>query len=232
MKKFIVPVLSICFFISCSTDDTALNTVETTTDSASDGKITTKSLNNPENPANAFDYVGQLHTEILDDYLQNHQDETTLTGIIDNVDATAVSNTDFVSISDDYSGLDAGIVQWTMANINYPKNIMNKAGLSERGTLLMEDFIALIEILEFQPYNDACNSIKAFESTVMNDGYLTESDEQIILSAASIARYSIYYSGIRVRKWSRTKNGITASAFTNDVAEAVTMSVTADLLTN
>jgi len=233
MKKFIVPVLSVCFFISCSTDDTALNTVETTTtDSASDIIITEKSLINAANAANPFDYVGELHKEILEDYLQKYETQTTIPVVVNNVDAIAVHNTEFTSIDENYPGLPSAAVEWTMENIDNLENIMDKAELSVNGKLVMNDLIELMDALETQSPANVISSVKAFESSVMSNESLSGTDMQVILSAASIARYSTEYYTSGPRKWIKTKNGVTASASTNTLSEAITMSVTADLLTD
>ena len=232
MKKFIVPVLCVCFFMSCSTDDTALNTVATTTDSASDGKITKKNMINPVNAANAYDYVGQLQAEILGEYLEGYPVQPAAAGTIINVEAVADSNPDFVSISSSYPGLNTTDVVWTMGKINYPDVVMGKGQLSVRGKLSMGEFIAMIDSFQNEPDNEVLVTIKNFETIVINDSYLNQTDKQVILSATSIARYSMSLTGNGERGWLKTKFGITASARCSKACEAITMSVTANLLSD
>lgn len=235
MKKFIVPVLSICFFMSCSTDDTALNTVETTTtDSASDKNITEKSLGNPENPANTFDYIGALHIEMLDNYLNTCKEGEDADYVVRNVEAIARHNSKFISqnLNNGYTGLDVNDVEWTMENIDLPKDIMIKSGLGTGAKLLMENFIAMLDTYENTPFNEACNAIKAFEAGIIVNQNLTSSEARTILCSTSIARYALSYSDGRIRKWYKIKNAVTSSVFTMDIADALTISVTADVLTD
>lgn len=226
-----MPVLSICFFISCSTDDTALNTVETTTTDSAFQQTTTKSLSVAANTANVYDNAGRLYSEILTKYFQTYSSsslmlETTIT----NVDNAALTNSEFASIGN-YSGLNPTNMQWTLANINNTSAIITKAGLSENGKMIMINFISLLPTFEPLPFSTVYNTIKALETSVSNDTSLNRVDRQIILSAFSIARYSIYYSIEKPRRWEKVRASVLASSVTNELQLAITTSVSADLLT-
>lgn len=231
MKKFIVPVLSVCFFMSCSTDDTALNTVETTTtDSAFDQKITQKNLTIIENPANAFDFVGQLYVEILDDYIATYGEEGASSLVVNNVEFIAKKNTGFESICTTEVSLDENQVLWLLENINYPATIVEGADLSFKGKQLLMNFIAMLDSFENTPYTQVYGTIRGFEDTVINDTSLTDTDMQVILSTSSVARYSIAYGDARKRWWKNTRSGIVGSVNADTPAEAILMSASTDLL--
>jgi hypothetical protein len=227
MKKFIVPVLSVCFFISCNTDDTALNTVETTTtDSASDKIITEKSLVNPENPYNEYDFLGKIHAEILSDCNENY---IISTDIITNVETIAISNADFTEIGNGYNGLDPDRLEWISENAILPERMIDGLDMSPEGKAMFMDFTLLLETFYSLPYNQLYSRIVTYENYVINNTDLTHTDKQVILTAASTARYSLAYTG--TRPWKKTKCGINASASTLDMAESVTISVAVNLLT-
>jgi hypothetical protein len=230
MKKFIVPVLSVYFFISCSTDDTALTTVETsTTDSASDVKITKKNLVIPENPYNEYDFLGKIHAEILNDCNENYFMSTDLPDIITDVETIAISNANFTEIQNDYHGLDPDRVEWVSENAMLPEDIIAALDMSTAGKAMFIDFTELLEVAHSLAYNQLYSRIVAYENDVINNTDLTETDKQIILIAASTARYSLANNG--GRPWKKTKCGINATASTLDMAESVTISVAVNLLT-
>jgi hypothetical protein len=229
MKKFIVPVLSICFFMSCSTD-AALNTVETTTtDSASDKNITKKSLVTPENPENEFDFIGKINTEILKDCEENYATSTNLYQVLANVETTALNNADFIEIDQGYVGLEPDRVQWVAENAASPNKMIENSAMSPAGKALFMDFMIMLDGISNLPYNQVYDSIVSYEDYIANASGLNAADSQIILIAASTARYALADNDGRL--WKKSKGSISASASTLNVAESITMSVAVNILT-
>lgn len=231
MKKFIVPVLSVCFFISCSSDDAALNTIDaTTTDSASDTKITKKNLVTPNNPNNQYDFLGELHVELLNDCEANIYGSTTVTDAIAKVEWAAAGNNSFTAISQGYEGLEPAKVTWVLQNGDDTEAIVDNSQMSDEGKRIMAEFIDMLESIHQLPYSSVYNQIISYENMVANNTILNSADRKTILIATATSRYSIANNG--GRKWGRTKFGVTASISSSSVAEAVTLSVTAGLLSD
>jgi hypothetical protein len=221
MKKFIVPVLSICFFISCSTDEA--------TDNKPFQEIRLKSLTTPGNTNNTVDYIGALNAQILGDYCANYVNPTNLASVVGNVENLALNDPDFVSITGNYTGLDVSDAQWALDNVSAPTNIIDATlmGLHAKNTL--SNFITMLDGFENKEYRIVYASIVAFEADVNSDALLSQSDKQIILATTSTARYCIAYNGPKKRTWTETKAGIIASVNSN-AALAVTTSVTANIM--
>ncbi len=222
MKKFIVPVLSICFFFSCSSDDTsAIN--------AGHLSFKEKSLLRPENANNQFDFIGELHAQILEDYLDFNNTPSQIDSVVNDVDNIAENNTEFNTISNGYSGLITTKVQWILENTSNPENIIYSTGMTSIGKTQLLDFVNLLYTFENKPYSYVYSTVVSFENKILSDNSINLSDKKTILMATSTARYSIAYSNDKDRKWSKTRTGIVAS-INSDVAEAVTTSVAANIM--
>ena len=225
MKKLIVSVLTIYVFVSCTTDD-AVQAQKTNADFRP-GFIQ-KNIINPENNNNAYDFVGALHAEILNDYLENNTLPVNLKDVMYDVYDTAVLNNDFVAINTGSSSLNELKVEKAIDNLTTPLNIVNVTNLSSAGKAKLTVFLADIDDLETMTLSDAVSDIIAFETTVTNDHNLTVTDNKIILRFTAIARYSLAYG--EDRGWNKTKAGILASINTSYAAEAVVLSITANLV--
>lgn len=228
MKKFIVPVLSVCFFISCNSDDT----VATETEFAKPVFLP-KSITNAGNYSNIYDYAGEFHAEMLQQYLTNYQDTISLNSIVEYVDLIAVDNVAFAAIATPYVPLSSVQIQWVLNNATLPENIVDgNTAMSGLGKDVMSDFIDLFDGLEDLPDNEIRKDIIDFETLVINNALLTTEDKKAILVAASIARYSILETYPRKRSWGSTKSGVVASIAAGNPAEAVTMSVAVNIATD
>lgn len=232
MKKFIFPALLFSFLnISCSSDDVT-NYQTAQTDVASKDRFIVKNLNVPTNTANQYDYLGKIHSEVLDDYLNNYSSTVVIPVVTANVDITANSNTLFNTINSNYKGLKATDVQWIISNILYPVNIINSTSLSTQGKTVLGPFINQLDTYQNVTYKTAHDSIVAYEATVAANASLNTNDKRIILTTTSIARYSIAYAKDKGRRWDKTRTGITASINGVDIAESVTKSIAANIVAN
>lgn len=226
MKKFIVPVLSICFFISCNSDD----------NSVSDNIVEYRSRafipkTTAVNAANEYDYVGKYHADMLDEYLSSYDTINVLQDVIDDVDNIAGNNQSYLNITGTYVPLSVIQVQWTLDNSDLPEDIINNTAMSSLGKSLMGNFVDMLDDLKLQPYNQARKNIMGFENSIINNELLTEADNQAILGATSITRFSIQETYPRKRSWSSTKSGIVASIAASSPGEAVTLSVAVNMAT-
>lgn len=222
MKKFIVPVVFIYFFMSCSSDDASIINNENL-------PFKEKSLLRPENVNNQYDFLGELHAQILEDYLELNNIPSPVDDVVNDVDDIAENNTVFNTISNDYTGLITTKVIWIVQNAYNPENIVYNMNMTGKGKTELLDFVNLLYDFESKPYTYVYDTIVNFENKILNDITINASDKQTILTATSTARYSIAYAYGKDRKWSKTRTGIIAS-INSDVAEAVTTSVAANIM--
>lgn len=229
MKKFITPVLSLCFLISCSSDDTVVSTASSDYERPN---FVVKNITGVSNVDNGYDYVGKFHAEVLQDYLINYDTEITLSGIISDVDAVAINNTDYLNIAAPYNYLSFNHVKWVLDNMQYPENIIDAAALSVNGKNMVEDFVDKLDDFETMDYTDVYAEIIGYEAMVQASGSLNIQDKKIILIVTAIARYSINADYPKKRSWGSTKSGIIAALGAVGPADAVTLSVAVNMATD
>lgn len=231
MKKFIFPALLFSFLnISCSSDDITTDVNASQTNLPKERILKNGSM--PGNTANQYDYLGKIHSEVLNDYLNNYNPTIIIPIVTANVDVTANNNALFNTINNNYKGLKAIDVQWIISNIFYPVNIINSAPISAQGKTVLTPFISQLDTYENVTYKTAHDSIVAYEATVAANTTLNPNDKRIILTTTSIARYSIAYAKDKGRRWDKTRTGITASINGVDIAESVTKSIAANIVAN
>jgi len=224
MKTLLVPGLCLAFlFASCTVDsvDDALNTTNYLYQS---DEITPSFLRaglGPANTNNVYDYSGKLYNEILDAAIAN----STGTGVINvvtDVSAAAALNSGFTAISSGYNGITTTAVSWVISNSSNDQTIINSTGASTRGKQELSDFVDLMEALPNRTYDESYNTIASFEHDVINDSTLNSLDKRILLSATSIARYSLYrtFNNGDDKSWTKHKTGIYGGMIGADTSTA------------
>ena len=226
MKKFIVSVLSICVFASCSNEDI----VSPEKNGIVRPGFNPKNYESVQNPTNEFDFVGELYIELLDDYLENYEEEDQLKDIIINAEYTAENNTVFNSISSGYLQLEVNHVEWVLDNINTPVTTINATGLSATGKSSLSGFVNNLDNLGSMYFENAIKDIVIYENAVMANTVMTDNDRYTILRVTAITKYSLAYENDGGdRGWLRTKAGILASMSAISPPQAVTMSLVANI---
>ena len=212
MKTLLVPGLCLALLFASCTTDSPDETLYNTSNVPQSDEITPSFLRagfGPANTNNVYDYTGKLYNEILDAAIAN----STGTGVINvvtDVNAAASSNSGFTAISSGYTGITTTTVSWVVSNSSDDQIIINSTGASTRGKQELSDFVDLMEALPNRDYDESYNIIASFEHDVINDSTLNSLDKRIILSATSIARYSLYrtFNNGGDKSWSKHKTGI------------------------
>lgn len=226
MKKFIVHLLPVCLFVmSCTVDEAVSSETENTVRTGT--KL--KSLTGIANPDNDYDYVGALHVEILNDYLENSPSSATIRDIIDDVEDIAGGTRDFSLISDGYPGLTVTEVALAIEDTSLPGNLIDNSAMSAAGKIELTDFLDLVDNFDSKPLSYVYDTVTNFEEEIMGNSTLTGPDIKIILTTTATARYSIAYANDKDRQWSKTRTGIICS-INNSAAKAVITSVTANII--
>lgn len=212
MKTLLVPGLCLALlFASCTTDSTddALYNNNNTPMTAQTAPSFLRTGSGPANTNNVYDYTGELYNEILDDAVANSTG-TGVSNVVTDVSTAATLNSGFTAISSGYTGLSTTTVNWVLSNSSDDQTIINSTGASSRGRQELTDFVDLMEALPNRSYDESYNSIASFEHDVINDSTLNSLDKRIILSATSIARYSLYrtFNHGGDKSWDKHKTGI------------------------
>lgn len=205
MKPFYLCILSIFFLFSCSeaSDVEVLNASRI--DLMYSSKFTdSSSLVSPFNPANSYDYVGQLHHELYLEYYAQQNDSLALSNVIAKVEVLANKNTTFESYFEtpyhfygvvEVSNLlacDTLCIDTILANSALTIDARNKMK-----TFLSDFNFQFEKNIESGP---VLEYVFQFENQIINSKDLLESDKAILLSTTSIARFSVYESKRRPKK--------------------------------
>ena len=156
----------------------------------------------PENPANAYDFAGKLHNDILDIYLTGNYQYNTIAEISQQIEAIAMMNSDSV-----FAGLKTNEpvnIEEIQDIVNNPESKLNEAIVNSSMTNVAKDslssFINSLFLWENAAYEEIYEFIISYESSVMANTQFTNEDKRIILTTSSIARYSLYYDKKRKDK--------------------------------
>lgn len=205
MKLFYLCILSISFLFSCSeaSDVEVLNSSQV--DLSYSNKLSdSTSLISPFNPANSYDYVGQLHHELYLEYYAQQNDSLSLSRVITKVEALANQNVIFESyfatpyhfyVVNEVSNLivsDTLCIDTILANSALTIDARNKMK-----TFLSDFNFQFEKNIESGP---VLEYVFQFENQIINSKDLLESDKAILLSTTSIARFSVYESKRRPKK--------------------------------
>lgn len=149
------------------------------------------------NDQNQYNYVGQIHNEILTSYLSIYEDDTTdVNLIIERINEIANNNANFIAIKDSsYCPIEDSIIisgandfenQFSnvISNFNVSNQVKNK--LSE----LINYFFTKANQTNVPTLREVDNYFINFENEVINNNYYTLNDKRTLLSAISTARYS------------------------------------------
>lgn len=206
MKPFYLCILSLFLLYSC----------DETTDMESKSKTPSNSLLNhrtgeamyfdlPINQNNPYDYVGQLHFELYQDYYATQPDSLlSFEQVLYNVEGLANKNSNFnlIARKNYYFSNVIALEQLLGCKTLCLDTVLAQSSLSFIAQYKTKDFFqnfnGLFEKnLESEP---VLEYITQFENEIITSAILSVSDKSIILSATSIARYSTYESKRRPKK--------------------------------
>lgn len=195
MKTIIIlALLSSVVLTSCNEDKSLPLTNE------NDFEVNDLNFNRPdgfsiENSNNPFDFIGQIHNEILNEYKYRKVKDTSIAEIKESVKEIALDNKNFLSIlgNNEYLVVDDSLIYAGIADYqnnfstvidSLPTSIKSKNGL--KGLL---NFVMTFEGSYYEYYSE----IFLLEETVLGNKSLNLKEKEIILSAVATARYSFDY---------------------------------------
>lgn len=194
--------------IACSDEYT-----EQTVEPAYKSKSSKKSAIEPANAANPYDTAGMLHNEILeilDETSSNSQSIEEITILIDSVSAV---HPELILLATD-STLSSSVSEITwIINTNDPANdVLAASTLSISAKASFLSFLNSLLLVADSPYEDIHPVIVSYEASVISSTLFSTTDKRIILTASSVARYSVAKKKRKDQDWDTSVTNIVAAA--------------------
>lgn len=190
-----------------------------------------------ENPANVYDFAGKLHNDILDVYLTDNYQFTTVSLISQQIMAIVNSNVEFEHLSLDINqSACLTTCQDIVDNpqIKFDEAIANSS-LSTAAKVSFSSFMDSLLIVKNDDFGVIYQFIISYESGVIANTQFSAEDKRIILITSSIARFSLYYEKRRKDKDWESSVGNRAGAFSgaiHNVDSAIGRSLVTGIMTN
>lgn len=206
MKSFYLCILSLFLLYSCD-ETTDLGSKPLT---QSNSLLTSRTggimyFDLPMNQANPYDYVGQLHYKLYQDYYASQPDSLlSFEQVLNDVEDIANKNSNFTSlvgINYSFSNVIA-LEQLLGCKTLCLEAVLAQSSLSYIAQDKAKDFFTNFNVLFEKNLESApvLEYIIQFENEIITSSTLSVSDKTIILSTTSIARYSAYESKRRPKK--------------------------------
>lgn len=198
---------------------------------------------NPENSSNPYDIAGQLHNDLLEAYLPNEDNMLSGLDIFTEVETLALADSRFITLAGGtYTTPNYLVLNAIHADpVSTTPAVIAAANLGTAAKLTLSQFLDHVIYLYTSNtvFGDSYDEIIAFESQVLTGSY-TLKEKEILLTTASIARYSLYFSSRHERRKPRDRDWDTLiTTFTaaidgsaQGIATAVTQSVASAALGN
>lgn len=198
MKNYLIILFYALLFASCESTETEL----TRTDASHISKKTQDTT--PLNPANTFDYVGQVHYDISNSYFSDSNLPKTIDSIVYQVNLKASIHPFF----DDFLSTDYNLVPQSRITylVSEPHTVFDSIvdDLPLDNTA-KNDFRLFVETVLSKvdndvDYIDIHNYVVLYESTIQDSSQLSASEKEYLLTVTSIIRHSVYAKKKRPKK--------------------------------
>ena len=227
MRNLIYAMICIFTIASCSEPDTdvEIGISDTTSSRAPLG---------PHNDSNPYDLAGKLHYDILELYIPLESDFATMQSIISLTDSLATNDGRFTSLATGTYSIP--ISTRINAILSDPEGVYTalSASISPLAITTVKNFCTDVVALYTTnaDYDDAYLYITSYEDAIILSGF-TSKEKEVMLTTASIARYSLWLSSRqkkrkpRDRDWDTLFTALTAGVegATSSTANAIMMSV-------
>ncbi|MFL9836742.1 hypothetical protein ABS768_04480 [Flavobacterium sp. ST-75] len=203
MKKFIlIPfgILYIIFFCSCSGDTMGTN-------DNPPPSITLKTVTAAGNPANPYDGIGQNFTAMLSAYKDSDYDPSAFEDIAMIVRIlTKQTETESELLQAE---------QLLSLCISHPydtsASLLGQSELSPQARDITGDLVGNFETLGNQSFDVSYGALVNMEDTVTASAILSLQEKRVILTLASVIRYSLYHSCCEDTDWEKSVGNIVAA---------------------
>lgn len=245
MKSFYLCLFILTFLISCDNNEQGFIVRENDYGlRATPNDITGRGTVYPANDSNVYDIAGQLHFDISESYaaagyvlqLSDQQCITTVESIANN-------NTEFMLIQDaGYTTVEASRINLLLNGAPETMDIVLSASvMTVPAQQSIKTFINTLMLYQSQEkdYEEFYHYIISYETAILADESLDQTDKRYILTCSSIARYGFYFARKqkqkpRDRDWDISIGCLIAGVdgAAQSTSKAVTMSVVAGIISN
>lgn len=198
MKNYLIILLYAVLFASCESTETEL----TNTESSHFNKKTQDP--SPVNPANTFDYVGQVHYDLLRSYYADSFLPKSSDSIVGQVNLKASAHPFFDGfLITDYNLVPLSRIDMIVANSEYEfSSIVANLPLSIQTKNDFSAFVAtVLSKVDYDvDYEAIYNYVVLYESTLQHSKDISASEKEYLLSVTSIIRHSVFAKRKRPKK--------------------------------
>ena len=198
MKNYLIILLYALLFASCESTETELTSTEVSHFSKKTQDTT------PLNPANTFDYVGQVHYDLSLSYYSSLLLPKTIDSIISKVNLEASEHFYFDGfLSSDYNLVPQSRIEAIVANSEDEfTSIVDDLQLSPQVKNDFSAFVATVlsKVDHDVDYEAIYNYVVLYESTLQDSKDISASEKEYLLSVTSIIRHSVYAKRKRPKK--------------------------------
>ncbi|MBZ4036708.1 hypothetical protein K6T82_18200 [Flavobacterium sp. 17A] len=208
MKNLKAWLLILPFFTMACSDEYAEETIET----SYQNKSMKKAGMSPANTANPYDSAGMIHNEILEILADTDFNSTSVEEITVLIDSVSAAHPELMLSTVD-STLSSRVLEIT-GIINSSDPVSNILGVSSLGTLAKTSFTAFLNSLLLasdSPYSDIHPIIVSYEASVLSSLAFSADEKRIILTASSVARYSVAEKKRKDKDWETSVTNIVAA---------------------
>ena len=191
MKNYNLLLMSLLLF-SCSQESDIAGTTEVSNALMTARLAVAKS---PGNDLNPFDKAGSVYASLLDTYYQGQFNDTTVAQVYNRVRLLAATHTGFSELNgspytnDNVAGIIA-IISSPQASL---QAIFSNGSLSFGARASLSGFIDNLILHKDDEFDVIYGFILGYESMVMANGNFTTDEKRILLTTASIERFSAEY---------------------------------------
>ncbi|AWH86531.1 hypothetical protein HYN59_16090 [Flavobacterium album] len=193
-----------------------------------------KPITMPANPDNEYDKAGWMHNQILEAYTYNTP--ASLAARVMAIESIAQADATFLSLAPGYTSISTAqlnvIVQDNLTQV------LSNSSLSAASQNNLNGIIDNIFDLESNAssYEAIYNLIVAYESGIIGNTALPESERKIILTTTSIARYAAFYDRKKGKDkdWRMSRGSLTSAIYGSQEGpgKAIIMSLAGGLYNN
>jgi len=226
------------FFTSCTIEERIQNP-----DPVSETLVFNKGVGDyPANILNPYDIAGRMHNEIIQGYINEDVEITSLENTIEQVELLTSHYPEFTAIKT------AFYEKPSVERMEYLTNsmpgriseIITLSSLTMKGKISLANYITNLQwhVVNEKDYDTLYKFTIEYEVSVLKDTDFTANDRTILLTTAAVARYGYHLRKKKVKRRDRdwdisVGNFLTATdGVANSVAEAITMSVVAGIMAN
>lgn len=195
-----IAVLSVLLLFACTNENEQPASVAANAQVAF--KNSTVVIDNKSNP---YDEAGMTYRDLLDAYKAYSSTPASYSDLINTINT--LTNAPGFTLNAEARQLLQGCADSPYTALN---GLIENSSLSPEAQAILSDFISDYDKFSGEPFNAAYGEIVALENTTLTST-LPPDDQRVILTVASITRYSLYHSCCEDTDWEKSVGNIVAA---------------------